>query len=576
MSVYKYRLLGGLILTLAFFLRSFNLNWDAHTHLHPDERFLTMVLTSVSLPSSLTQYLDTSASPFNPHNAGYPFFVYGTFPLLLTKILAVLTRRDTYDSLVLVGRLLSALSDTGTVLLLIFITRRLVNRSASLLAGFFYAVSVLPIQLSHFFAVDTFLVFFLVLSFYFLVLLFYSPRRFIFYFALTGASFAAAIACKISAAVFAPVLGLGFLFWFLRYRNFAKILPAGLVFIAFFYGILRFFYPYLFISFFQFNPAVLDNWRQLSLLGRPDSLFPPAVQWLNLSSGYSLINLSLVGLGLPLAVSGIMSLLYALYHWRRHPLLTLISAWIVGLFVYQVLQFTQPVRYFYPLYPFLAILCGLFVSYITSFWSKALILVLILIWPVSYLSVYARPHSRVAASDWINRYLPSGSRLACEHWDDCLPVGGNPKFSTIELSLFDLDSPAKWQLLSQKLSQTDYLLLTSNRLFGSIPAAPDKFPFTSRYYQLLFSGQLGFKPVAQFTSRPNLPFPLIKSCLTLPFVSYGFVSRAIQDCPLPGLTFVDDYVDETFTVYDHPKVIIFQNTGRFSPSFLYSLITSSQ
>ena len=77
-----------------------------------------------------------------------------------------------YDEIHLVGRQLSALMDLGTVLVVYLIATRLYrNRRLALLAAAFAAFSVLPIQLSHYFTVDTFTNFFGMLAFYFAALL---------------------------------------------------------------------------------------------------------------------------------------------------------------------------------------------------------------------------------------------------------------------------------------------------------------------------------------------------------------------------------------------------------------------
>ena len=86
------------------------------------------------------------------------------------------------------------------------------------------------------------------------------------------------------------------------------------------------------------------------------------------------------------------------------------------------------------------------------------------------------------------------------------------------------------------LSQSDYINVTSNRLYGSIPRIPQRYPMTTEYYRRLFAGDLGFKLVATFTSYPTLG----------PWV------------------IVDDRAEEAFTVYDHPKVLIFKKQPDFS------------
>ena len=48
------------VLSLAAFFRLYGVNWDQNQHLHPDERFLTMVATGISWPKDIYKYLDTA------------------------------------------------------------------------------------------------------------------------------------------------------------------------------------------------------------------------------------------------------------------------------------------------------------------------------------------------------------------------------------------------------------------------------------------------------------------------------------------------------------------------------------
>jgi hypothetical protein len=113
--------------------------------------------------------------------------------------------------------------------------------------------------------------------------------------------------------------------------------------------------------------------------------------------------------------------------------------------------------------------------------------------------------------------------------------------------------------MEHRLRETDYLILSSNRLYASITSVPEKYPVTSQFYNSLFSGSLGFYKVAEFTSRPNLPIPGVNFCLTPPLINYGKIAKTTQECTLPGISFVDDYADESWTVYDHPRILIFKN-----------------
>ena len=63
-------------------------HWDQGTHIHPDERFLTMVLDALKLPKNLGEFFDSTKSPMSPYNKNYGFFVYGTLPIFIVRVVA--------------------------------------------------------------------------------------------------------------------------------------------------------------------------------------------------------------------------------------------------------------------------------------------------------------------------------------------------------------------------------------------------------------------------------------------------------------------------------------------------------
>jgi hypothetical protein len=146
-------------------------------------------------------------------------------------------------------------------------------------------------------------------------------------------------------------------------------------------------------------------------------------------------------------------------------------------------------------------------------------------------------------------------------------------YNFVEFPLYNPDSAEKWRLMDGLLKRTDYISLSSNRLWGSLTRVPDKFPDTARYYRLLLDGSLGFDKVAEITSFPSLPIPFndnlclyindnAESYLGLPSDKEGFLR--LDSCDLyqnthyNGLVVRDEAAEETFTVYDHPKVMIFK------------------
>ena len=127
-------LLIGILLAGAYF-RFTGLDWDQNQHLHPDERFLTMVETSIAPVDSLAQYFDTQTSTLNPHNRGYGFYVYGTLPLFIVRYVGEWLGKTGYDEIHLVGRQVSALMDLGTVLVVYLIAVQTVPQPAAGAAG---------------------------------------------------------------------------------------------------------------------------------------------------------------------------------------------------------------------------------------------------------------------------------------------------------------------------------------------------------------------------------------------------------------------------------------------------------
>src|SRR5262245_21402370 len=148
-------------------------NWDSGGHLHPDERFISTVENDTRWPGSLGGYFDVEGSPLSPYNTqSGRSYVYGLLPLTTTKLIAGLLGRDDYDHLYVVARHVSALLNTATIVLVFFVALLLMEEwgrrragTESAIAALMYAFTVTAIQHAHFFTVDSWLVFFTVLTF---------------------------------------------------------------------------------------------------------------------------------------------------------------------------------------------------------------------------------------------------------------------------------------------------------------------------------------------------------------------------------------------------------------------------
>jgi hypothetical protein len=513
-----------------------------------------MFALNISQPAKLIDLFSVH-SPLNPH-----FFAYGSLPIYLLRLTSSLAGHFdpaflTYEKMGLVGRFLSSIFDTITILLVFLVANKLLNKHFGYLSAFLYAIAVFPIQNTHFYTVDTLLTFFLFLSAYKLLRWYEDPsKRNIFH---VGITFGFAVATKISALPFVAVIALSFLIILLRKKskkNFLHLIVCGAIFLVSLFVINLLVQPYAFIDWHEF----LNQTQQQSQMTHSPYAFPYTLQYVGkIHYWYELKNIALWGLG-PVMFSFVLIGVYFLAHQiRKHTkrnelliffIFPLIFLAIIGSFAVGFM------RYLLPIYPYLAILAGFGIWFSINlvkqhfkFLSLRLLGLfflglLIIIWPISFLKIYQRENTRFSSTDWILKNIPSGSTLAIEHWDDRIPVTGQEQYQFNELTLYDQpDDSVKWNKLHALLQNSDYIIIASNRLYVPLQKLTDcnKFqscyPRTSQYYHQLFNGQLGYKKIVEFTDYPTIPFTNIQ--------------------------INDTNADESFTVFDHPKVLIFKKTG---------------
>ncbi len=545
-------LVVGALLLAAALLRLQGLDWDEGQHLHPDERFLTMVETAISLPHSFAEYLDTARSPLNPANRGFKFFVYGTLPLFLVRALGQWLGLADYAHVHLVGRVLSATFDVGTVGLTYWLGAAVGGRRVGAIACALLAFSVTSIQNAHFFTVDSAGAFFATAAL--CALLRFADRGSAGAQILFGAFLALGLGCRINLAILAGIYPVAFLYaWRIRGAALGRLalgalgaaLAAALTF--------RLVQPYAFAGpgFFGLSIArdFFASMRDVRGLVAGEVDYPPSVQWIGrIPIFFPAKNLLLWGIAPAWGLVALLGAIRALAPRRQTSLENvgigrIAVLWGLVFFLYHAWQFAPTGRYFLPVVPVLALCAarqlgaGVDRRRALAAWT---VVALTAAWALAFTAIYRRPMSRVEASRWIYANAPAGSTLAIEHWDDGLPLPVRDvrrvPYRTIELRLYDEDTEAKRRTLVDQLAQADYVVLSSNRLYRSIPRAPWRYPLTRRYYALLFSGALGFRLERSFTSYPRL---------------------GLWEIP-------DDAAEEAFTVYDHPHVLIFKKAEEFS------------
>ncbi|MEO6654336.1 MAG: DUF2298 domain-containing protein [Ilumatobacteraceae bacterium] len=555
-------------------LRTSNIDWDEGQHLHPDERHWSFVLDGIEAPGSVVDYFDTSASPLSPYRVA-PSFVYGTLPLFATKAVAgalhaggggpVVTlidrlgidliapdgspRFDADYNANLIGRLLSALVDSVTVVLVGVIGLRLGGRRVGLMAAAAYATAVLAIQQSHFLGPDTWATIFTTATV--LAVLTWVQRRTVGALVGAGALIGAAVSSRVTAVLILSVVASAI--WTqrhtLRRRDIWAIAGAGLAALVTF----RVASPYAFDGWWL-NPAWRDDLR--SVRDSSNSVtFPPTIQWVGRPLLYPFAQIVKWGLGPGLSALAGVGAVSAFRRWKRTSTGWLLASWPIGWVLLALDSNANTLRYLLPIYPLLCLAAGLgFVGLIDAAgdhriasWRRystnlavVSLSVLAVGWTVAFSwGVYGHTNSRVAASRWIEQHVKPDEQLTSDVWDDSVPLRlpGVTERTTIQLEPFLPDSHDKVLTFVGQLDAADVIAVTSQRARLSVVRLPVSYPAMIRYYDALDSGSIGLEPVAQFQNLPRLG----------PFV-------------------IDTVgAEEAFSVYDHAPVTLYRKTAAWSP-----------
>jgi len=506
-------------------------------------------------------YFDTARSPLNPANVGRPFFVYGTLPLFLVRAVAESIGMTGYDQIHLVGRVVSGAFDLATIALTFWLGLLLAGPRVGIAAAALAAFSVISVQQAHFFTVDSAATCMTTLALVMLVKVI--SRGGLANHLMFGAAFGLVLSCRINLVLLALLYAVSLLHsWYVRRLRFTAMVMAGIVATASTLLVFRLFQPYAFAGpgFFDvtFSADFLQTTATIRGLVTGAADYPPSVQWIGrvpvVFAGW---NLFVWGLGPAWGLAALAGIVWCLA--RRRPYAgeslaagKIVLAWAPILFLFHSIQFAATLRYFLPIVPVLAVAAGWLLGRTGATrihrWLLGGVLALTACWCVAFSAVYQRPHTRVTASAWIYDNVPRASTIAVEHWDDGLPLGIDSRSSSmyrlVELKLYDDENDNKRRQLIAALEAANFIAISSNRLYGSIPRTPWKYPLARRYYELLFSGQLGFELETAFTSYPRLG----------------------------PLELVDDDAEEAFTVYDHPKVLIFRKTESYSHDRVTTLL----
>jgi 4-amino-4-deoxy-L-arabinose transferase-like glycosyltransferase len=538
-----------IILTLVgAFLRFYNINWDKGLTFHPDERNIDAAVSRISFFDQL-----------NPE-----FFAYGGLPIYLYRAVGEIVYFITKDhswlhswgKINIIGRSFSALFSTLSIPAAYFLAKKLFNKRVAILSAFFTTFTVAFIQTAHYGITESFLAFMAILISSTALSTLSSPTAK--NYLKNGVLLSFATAAKTS--------GISFLVYPLTAHLLTMSKSITSSFLLREIKRARYLIFFLLVAlavFLILSPFTILSWDKFMESMHYESgvvagnlQVPYTLQFTNTVPYLFQIKNLFWQLG-PFALFSLVGFVFLFFNKKidKKKRILFLSFPLVY-FIYVGSWHTKFIRYMVPILPFFVLFASYLLIYIKRKFNiigTFLIIIICLLtvsWAMAFFTIYTREQTRIEASKWIYKNIPKGSTILSEHWDDGLPVNlpeqiGSPSLYNIEqLTIYEPDDFYKIDYYANKLSNADYIIINSRRLYGTLINLKEKYPITSLYYEKLFDGSIGFYKVAQFTSYPQI---------------FGF-------------QIVDDKSEETFQVYDHPKVLIFKNTQRLDVLTLEKLL----
>ena len=625
---WPFFVLAGIVV-VALALRLHGVNWDEGFGFHPDERDIylrsdCMYRLLADEPGAKTcgylieqpdaepgldglrYFFDPGRSPLNPH--WFPLGSILIYVMVFFRSAVELFANLDGMEMRYAGRVLSALADVGSVLLVFALGRRLYGRNVGLLAAGLTALAVIHIQHSHFYRPETFTVL-LTLASIWATLRMVEQRR-LRDSALLGLILGLALSPKVNVLPLLAPLALGYAYRLLDEADgrWSGITPemaqkiaghalmAGAVALAVFFITT----PYAFIDVGAFIADVMTQTR----MARNAGLWPFTTQYVDTPPFLYQIRQTIVwGMGLPLGIMAWLSIPFTaalVLLDRRHIRADLmLLAWVVPSLLFLESFEVRFLRYIFPLIPVMILLAARMMLWGVEQargWSSAALLppyirkgglgkaalIAAVALPVAvtaatafyslaFQRVYAAEHPAMAAARWALAEIPRGSAIVMDnHWDEFVP--GLYDYDVWQFPLYEADTRWKMRTLAWRLARSGYLMFYSHRPYTSAARDPERFPYSGNYYRLLFSGELGYRLHREFTAYPSLAGIEFRDDA----LARAGLNRPAPEIPRPdpALSLNLGYADDNVAGYDHPTVLVFRNAERLDAARLREMLVN--
>ncbi|MGD0565971.1 MAG: DUF2298 domain-containing protein, partial [Candidatus Goldiibacteriota bacterium] len=575
---YSVYFIFSIIMISAIFMRLYQPDWYNDRQFHPDERWIV----SSAVPS-LKGWGDM---PIGLQYGSLPLYILSTYRGIVEKIRdGIFHNMDMNAAYIGGARAISGLFDSGTIVFVFLTCLLLFEPGIALLASALLAFTVLHIHSSHFFTVDTFVTFFVSGLIYFAARIY--KKGGILNYILAGAFYGMALASKTAAIPFALAVIAAHLFRFFSITGTNKSAKSKRLelwvylgwaslaaFIVFFICM-----PHALLDFQKFTQ---DQNEQKRILVTGEADVPYNRQYINTTPYLFYIkNLVLYTMGIPYGIAAFTALAFYIFMFfagLKNKIIrdkgpAIILAGVIPYFLVVGMSFAKFNRYMLLFTPFLAILTAKFLFDIGAYLKNkligrvitAVVLLGAMFYGIAFMNVYKNPHSWVDASRWMFANVqntqpnPDGktmrrTRVLNEMWGDDLPVWvnghGAEDYDNLKWNLQEPDSPNKIEELSSMLTYTDYVVMADKRAYGTYQRIPQKYPLNYFYYSTMIK-------------NPDL-------------FGYSKVYDRVFYPSFLGIDIKDDKADESFQLYDHPRVYIFKNEKHLTRDEIKALLINGE
>jgi hypothetical protein len=527
-----------LFFSVLFLTRFYGLTWGDGHFFHPDENNMARALSSLSFQD------------FNPH-----FFAYGAFPLylsfftgqVLNFILGFkLGTSLSFSTSVYLLRFYSALFSILSVWVLKLIYQKTFSKQPSFPLLWLSVFTPGLIQIAHFGTTESLLCLTFLLNIYFSQNLFSKNKlnKKILFLCILNSGLA--LATKITTLFFLLPIVFSFFLGFLSSHQKARLILSFFLFLLLSFSLALLLSPYNylvkneFLSSMKYEIAVAQGSLDVFYTRQFKNTIPYLFQFQKIypfAIGWPMFFLSLLSLPL-LFLRSIKD-----KNLRKNLLLIFLPSFVY--FLYNAQLYTKWTRFMAPTFFIFPLFSAYFISSLFQKIKSPLrffflfSLLLFSVFPgLRFLKVYFSTDIRVQATSWLLENIPAQTLVLSEGGNVVnLPLSSAP-FLVNNFDFYTLDEKPGASLdLSQLLSESDYLLVPSRRIFMNHSTL--EFPITQRYYSHLFSGDLGFKPLKTFSILP-----------------------------------LDENAEETWSVFDHPVIRVYQKEKTLTQFEYQHLLTS--